>query len=444
MPGRDVGSAVAGAALALLATPETSVGVEAGVLLGWLVALYSAGAFPVLHVSSNRRLWPVVRATARLLAALALVTLVVPGVNVGPAVASALMIAASTGAGRWFARMTSRRSSREPIRAVVRGSYTEVEVLMSLLRRDPDAPFAVVAVQYTADPGSAAGLPESLVVLPVASDIVDGALRLDAQAVVLVGTQPDPAAALRELVWRLEAAGVGAHMLPVVIPLATPDVASLGDTGLPVLSFHTRDLGSEWGFSKVVVDKLIAASGVVLLAPLMIATALVVAVTSRGPVLFRQVRVGRAGKEFQMLKFRTMYRDAEAMRDEMESLNVHSGGTLFKIKDDPRITPVGRFLRKYSIDELPQLFNVVRGEMSLVGPRPPLPQEVANYAPEAYRRFRVRPGLTGLWQVSGRSNLDPIESVRLDTHYVEHWSLAMDVQILARTPKVVVTGDGAY
>ena len=145
-----------------------------------------------------------------------------------------------------------------------------------------------------------------------------------------------------------------------------------------------------------------------------------------------------------MLKFRTMYLDAEVRRAELESLNVHDAGTLFKIKDDPRITPVGRFMRKFSLDELPQLLNILRGEMSLVGPRPPLPDEVAEYTVDAHRRFRVRPGLTGLWQVSGRSDLDPEESARLDTHYVEQWSIGMDAKILARTPGAVISGRGAY
>lgn len=145
-----------------------------------------------------------------------------------------------------------------------------------------------------------------------------------------------------------------------------------------------------------------------------------------------------------MIKFRTMYRDAEERRAALEAQNEHDSAVLFKVKDDPRITRVGYWLRKFSLDELPQLVNVLKGDMSLVGPRPPLPSEVANYQLDAHRRFRVRPGLTGLWQVSGRSDLDPQRSVHLDTHYVEQWSPAMDAKILARTPLVVLSGKGAY
>lgn len=445
--GLDAAAAAVGGVIALAALPGISPAMVAAVLLGWPLALCSSGAYSSrLHDRANRRLSSVAGAAVRLLAALAVAALVVPGLEIGPVVASALVVSGSTGAARWAAdrRWSTVRASVGPPRAIVRGSCGDVEALLRHVRGTPGAPFAIVGVQYTDDPGPSAELLEGLVVLPGASDLVDAAIRLEADAVVLVGSQPDPSVALRQLVWALEETGITAHMVPVVAPLATPNVTSMGDTGLPLLSFHTRDLGSEVGFSKVVVDKLLALAGVVALAPLMIATALVVAATSRGPVLFRQVRVGRDGREFRMLKFRTMYRDAEAVRAELATLNVHSGGTLFKIKDDPRITPVGRFLRKYSLDELPQLFNVVRGEMSLVGPRPPLPEEVVNYAPEAHRRFRVRPGLTGLWQVSGRSDLDPVESTRLDTHYVEHWSVGMDLQILARTPRVVVSGEGAY
>ena len=139
-----------------------------------------------------------------------------------------------------------------------------------------------------------------------------------------------------------------------------------------------------------------------------------------------------------------MYDGAEEMQDALAALNVHDGGTLFKIPEDPRVTSVGQFLRRYSLDELPQIFNVLRGDMSLVGPRPPLPREVANYAGDSHRRFLVRPGLTGLWQVSGRSDLDPAESARLDTHYVEHWSPSLDASILLKTVKVVASGNGAY
>ena len=181
-----------------------------------------------------------------------------------------------------------------------------------------------------------------------------------------------------------------------------------------------------------------------LLLPLLLAIVAAVRLTSSGPALFRQTRIGQDGREFTLLKFRSMYADAEARRAELLSRNERAEGLLFKIKDDPRITPVGRWLRKFSLDELPQLINVLTGRMSLVGPRPPLPEEVALYQDDVRRRLLVKPGLTGLWQISGRSDLDWDESVRLDLRYVENWSFTLDLMILWKTMSTVVRGRGAY
>ena len=160
-------------------------------------------------------------------------------------------------------------------------------------------------------------------------------------------------------------------------------------------------------------------------------------------MLFRQARVGRDGRIFEMLKFRSMVEDAHQQRGTLADQNEHDG-PLFKIKDDPRVTPVGRRLRRYSIDELPQLWNVVRGDMALIGPRPPLPDEVALYGGDIARRLMVKPGITGLWQVSGRADISWTEAVRLDLYYVENWSLTMDLAIIAKTAKAVLAGSGAY
>jgi lipopolysaccharide/colanic/teichoic acid biosynthesis glycosyltransferase len=178
-------------------------------------------------------------------------------------------------------------------------------------------------------------------------------------------------------------------------------------------------------------------------APLLLVTAVLLKLTSRGPVLFRQTRVGRGGEQFQMLKFRTMVIDAEERKAELHALN-QGNGVLFKLRDDPRVTRIGRYLRRFSIDELPQLVNVLRGDMSLVGPRPPLPAEVAQYAIDDARRMLVKPGLTGLWQVSGRSDLTWEESMRLDLRYADNWSIALDLLILWKTARAVLGSDGAY
>jgi exopolysaccharide biosynthesis polyprenyl glycosylphosphotransferase len=192
-----------------------------------------------------------------------------------------------------------------------------------------------------------------------------------------------------------------------------------------------------------VLDRV--ASTVLLLAasPIIAAAALAVRLTSSGPAFYRQTRVGVDGATFTMWKLRSMYVDADVRRRALAERD-DGNGVLFKVREDPRVTPVGRVLRRYSLDELPQLFNVVRGDMSLVGPRPPLGEEVARYEDAAHRRLRVRPGLTGLWQVSGRSDLSWEESVRLDLRYVDNWSVAMDLMILWKTARAVVGGSGAY
>jgi exopolysaccharide biosynthesis polyprenyl glycosylphosphotransferase len=193
---------------------------------------------------------------------------------------------------------------------------------------------------------------------------------------------------------------------------------------------------------KRVLDVLVSGCVLLVLSPVLLLVALMIAVTSRGPCLFRQQRVGHHGRPFYMLKFRTMVVDAEARQASLLSRNEQSG-PVFKIKDDPRITRLGRILRRYSIDELPQFINVLRGDMSIVGPRPPLPSEVAKYEAWQRRRLSVRPGITCVWQVSGRNNISFEEWMYLDMRYIDHWSLAEDLKLILKTVPVVVTGRGA-
>jgi exopolysaccharide biosynthesis polyprenyl glycosylphosphotransferase len=193
---------------------------------------------------------------------------------------------------------------------------------------------------------------------------------------------------------------------------------------------------------KRALDVVVAAAALIVLSPLLLVVSLLIALGSPGPVLFRQTRVGRHGKPFAMLKLRSMVVDAEARRQALLSHNEQSG-PVFKIKDDPRVTRVGRFIRRFSIDELPQLVNVLRGEMSLVGPRPPLPEEVARYEPWQRRRLSVRPGITCLWQVSGRNGVSFEQWMYLDMRYIDHWSLNEDLKLILRTVPAVVTGRGA-
>jgi exopolysaccharide biosynthesis polyprenyl glycosylphosphotransferase len=250
-------------------------------------------------------------------------------------------------------------------------------------------------------------------------------------------------AALRRLAWRLERDEVD-----LVVASALVDVAGARTTirpfdGLPMLHVEHPRLHGGSRLVKELVDRVGALLLLILLGPVLLSVALCVGLTSRGPVLFRQVRVGRDGRLFRIFKFRSMYVDAEARLAELRHLNEHDG-VLFKIRDDPRVTPVGRWLRRLSLDELPQLLNVLSGRMSLVGPRPPLPTEAAAYADDVRRRLAVKPGMTGLWQVSGRSDLSWEEAVRLDLRYVENWSLSLDLVILLRTVTAVVRSSGAY
>ena len=212
---------------------------------------------------------------------------------------------------------------------------------------------------------------------------------------------------------------------------------------VPILHVDQIRLERSRRILKRTLDLIAASALLVLTAPLSLAAALLVRTGSPGPVIFRQERIGRDGEPFQMLKFRTMVAGAEDRLAEIEHLN-EVDGALFKIADDPRVTEIGRVLRKWSIDELPQLVNVLRGDMSMVGPRPPLPSEVAQYDAWQLRRLRIRPGLTGVWQVSGRSDVPFDEAVRLDLFYIENWSLGTDLWLLAKTIPAVLRRDGAY
>lgn len=205
-----------------------------------------------------------------------------------------------------------------------------------------------------------------------------------------------------------------------------------------------RIYGSAPAGAKRVMDVVLSASVLVVFGPLFLLLAALIKLEDGGPVFFRQTRVGRHGRKFRMFKFRSMCLDAEQRLRDLLAHNQHSTGITFKLKDDPRITRVGRFLRKYSLDELPQFYNVLRGEMSLVGPRPPVPGEVAKYTLADRRRLAVKPGITCIWQISGRAEIDFPGQVRLDVNYIERQSLAEDVRILFKTVPAVLSGTGAY
>jgi exopolysaccharide biosynthesis polyprenyl glycosylphosphotransferase len=253
----------------------------------------------------------------------------------------------------------------------------------------------------------------------------------------------ETSATLRRITWELEDSPIELIVVPSLTDVASPRIQMRPVAGLPLLHVEHPTAREAGGLPKRAFDVGGSMAILLLISPLLIVLGLIVKLQDRGPVFFKQARVGRHGETFHMIKFRSMVVDAEAKLAEISHLN-ESDGILFKVKSDPRITSIGRFLRKFSLDELPQLLNVLGGSMSLVGPRPPLATEVEQYGSDTHRRLAVRPGMTGLWQVSGRSELSWEESVRLDLYYVDNWSLMSDLVIIAKTVKAVVAGSGAY
>jgi len=260
---------------------------------------------------------------------------------------------------------------------------------------------------------------------------------------VIVALDKHEAQHLPEITDLLTAAGVPYQLVPSLFEQSYRNAKLHGLAELPVVEMAVDPLDEVQRTFKRGLDLTIVVTALVIGSPLLLLISLAVKLTSPGPVLFRQERVGANGKHFQMLKFRTMVQDAEARLAELEDEN-EAEGHIFKMKTDPRITTVGRFLRRWSLDEIPQFINVLRGEMSVVGPRPPLPREVAEYQTPHFARLKGRPGITGLWQVSGRSDLTFDEMVRLDRHYLENWSIGLDITILLKTIYVVFAGKGAY
>ena len=274
-------------------------------------------------------------------------------------------------------------------------------------------------------------------------DVLDAVRRSRADTVAVLSSSELDGVTLREIAWGLEKTGTDLCVAPALLDVAGPRTTIRPIAGLTLLHVDHPQLSGPRQVLKDLFDRSAAAVALVLLSPLMVALGAAIKLSDSGPALFTQTRVGKDGRTFTIYKFRTMVVDAEKRLAELREKNDNDGAK-FKMRRDPRVTAVGAQLRKWSLDELPQLFNVVLGEMSLVGPRPALPDETARYAAHVHRRLAVRPGLTGLWQVSGRSDLTWEESVRLDLRYVENWSFALDLQILWKTFSVIFRGAGAY
>ena len=467
----DVGAAALGLGAAWLlasSTPDQSgfggsrwVTVLASglaLLVLWLLVLWLSGAYDMRFLGIGfeeykRIVWSAVKVFA-IVAVLGFVTDadVPPGFT---AIAIGVALAAD---------LLERRAARKALHRLRAAGQCNRQVLvigaprevLELVEHLSSAPYAGLAVVAACLPVPAArDACEELMALtalevPIVGDPTDPRAALAAaralapvDAVVIADSHTVAGEALRSLAWQLERTGVQLIVAPAVTQVAGPRIVIRPIAGLPLLQVEEPELTGGQRLAKATFDRIAAAVLLVLLSPVLLVIALVVRSGSRGPALYRQVRVGRGGLEFTMYKFRTMVVGADEQVDDLAHLN-EGDGVLFKIRDDPRTTRAGRFLRQHSIDELPQLWNVLLGDMSIVGPRPPLPSEVQQYGTDAQRRLLVKPGMSGLWQVSGRAELTWDESVRLDLYYVENWSPALDAQILWRTVGAVLRGRGAY
>ncbi|MFJ7206498.1 sugar transferase [Streptomyces sp. NPDC098789] len=357
-----------------------------------------------------------------------------------PAIAVVTMIA------RYVLRLWLHKQRKEgrclrPVLAA--GSPATVLDLITRVRKFPHLGWRVDAV-CTPDGLGFDG--DQLAGVPVVGRLSDVPTHVQRDGYRVVAVTPDPHWSpnrLQRLAWNLEGSDADMVVAPVLMEVAGPRLHVDGVLGIPLLRVTMPIFTGGRRAIKEVVDRMGAAILLMLFAPLMLLVGVLVLLDSRGGVLYYQRRVGKDGREFTIVKFRTMVAGADRTRAELADRN-EGAGLLFKLRRDPRVTRVGTVLRRYSIDELPQLFNVLTGSMSLVGPRPPLPEESAAYGPDIRRRLLVKPGLTGLWQVSGRSDLPWEEAVRLDLRYVEDWSLALDTVILWKTLRAVLQGQGAY
>ena len=346
--------------------------------------------------------------------------------------------------GRWAARkvlhQARRRSSRWSHRVLVVGGREEVEDLVAELEREPYAGLKVVgACMPPGDAVAGASVP----VVGSLTSVPEAVTRLGVDTVAVTASRGLTSGVLKRLGWDLEGAGVDLVVAPALTDVAGPRVHVRPVSGLQLLYVEQPEFTGPTRVVKEAFDRITAAVALIAISPVLVLIAAAIRLTSQGPVIFRQVRVGREGAMFTVYKFRTMVCNAEEMLPDVADVN-HGNGLLFKRHDDPRVTAVGRFLRRFSLDELPQLVNVLLGDMSMVGPRPALQSETEQYGRATSRRLLVKPGITGLWQVSGRSDLSWEDSVRLDLYYVENWSFAGDIQILWKTLHAVVSRRGAY
>jgi exopolysaccharide biosynthesis polyprenyl glycosylphosphotransferase len=439
-----------GSGTTALAAPNFRVdylAVSVGLAVGWLAALHLQNAYDgrlVGHGVQEYR--QVFQASTWLFACLAIAAFAFKldfargYVLLAFPLGTLLLLSGRWGARQWLVRQ--RRRGRFSDRVLLVGDRDHVASLVVALRRAPDAGYNVLgACVDHSRAGRVAGVP----VVGPESDVLLKAVELEVDIVAVSSSAGLGQTGLRKLGWALEGTDIDLVVAPGIMDVAGPRVLTRPVQGLPLSHLEAPTFAGPQLVLKNICDRALALVALVLLMPLLVGVAVAVRLEDGGPALFRQERVGRDGQTFGMLKFRSMVVDAETHLPQL--LVAHDGsGPLFKLRSDPRVTRVGAVIRRYSLDELPQLLNVVLGHMSLVGPRPPLPREVAEYEADTRRRLLVKPGMTGLWQISGRSNLSWEESVRLDLYYVENWTPLLDIMILWRTSSVVLNpgSSGAY
>ena len=413
--------------------------------VGWVFALQVAGAYEPKILGGGSQEYSRVAAATVGLFGIATILAVMLG-----ATPSRLFLGIASLAGflllpfgRWCWRQWLGRQRAEGNcvhRAVLVGSRDRCEHVANQIGVGGGSGYVIVGTvvdENTSDP-----VVPWVPVLPHRDPLI-AANDANADTVILVGSTLYGPRELRELGWRMDDRGLSFVVAPSLTDIAGPRIHTRAVAGLPLIHVDRPNLSRPALFTKRMIDVVGSFFALVVLSPVFLVVMAAVKMTSPGPVFFHQRRVGINGRPFTMHKFRSMVVDAEARLDDLREQS-DGNGVLFKIREDPRVTTVGAKLRKYSLDEMPQFLNVLRGEMSLVGPRPPLACEVEDYDTTAWRRMTVRPGITGLWQVSGRSDLDWQESIRLDLDYVENWSVMGDFVLLFRTVKAVCGSNGAY
>jgi exopolysaccharide biosynthesis polyprenyl glycosylphosphotransferase len=414
--------------------------------VAWLAAMWLAGGYDVRFIGTGSdEFRKILNAGVGLTAAVALMSY---AVNLQLSRGYVLIAVPTTTLINLISRYAVRKRLHRQrmaghclLSVVAVGHEAAVADLVKELRRDQYHGLTVVGA-CVAQPSECAEVAE----VPVyggLDDVPAAVHAFGADTVAVLACPEMDGVKLRGLAWELEKTGTDLCVSPALLDVAGPRTTIRTTAGLTLLHVDHPQLSGMRLLVKDLFDRCVAAMILILLSPLMAVLAMAVRLSDGGPALFTQVRVGKDGRVFKIYKFRTMVVDAEQRKAQLLATS-DTDGILFKLRKDPRVTAVGAHLRRWSIDELPQLFNVLLGDMSLVGPRPAVPAEVSEYADHVHRRLVVKPGLTGLWQVNGRSDLSWEESVRLDLRYVENWSFALDLQILWKTGFALLRGTGAY